>query len=79
MRQYAALCILSLGLVSSGYPQDTVNVKTGWNIIGSVKAGAVPDVLTTIPDSIIKHHFSVTIPDPAISLPTRSGRGSGTG
>jgi uncharacterized protein (TIGR02145 family) len=37
--------------------QDTIEVKTGWNIIGSVKAGAVPEVLSTVPDSIITTAF----------------------
>jgi uncharacterized protein (TIGR02145 family) len=43
--------------ISSVHAQDTVQVKMGWNIIGSLDAGAVPDVLYTIPDSIITTSF----------------------
>jgi uncharacterized protein (TIGR02145 family) len=52
----AVLIVLTL-LISLGHAQDTVHVKAGWNIIGSVKSGAVPDVLSTIPDSIITGSF----------------------
>jgi uncharacterized protein (TIGR02145 family) len=52
----AVLIILTL-IVPLGFAQDTVHVKTGWNIIGSVKAGPVPNVLSTIPDSIITGSF----------------------
>ena len=37
--------------------QDTLRVKAGWNIIGSVKAGTVPEILSTLPDSIITTAF----------------------
>jgi uncharacterized protein (TIGR02145 family) len=48
--------LLSLQL-SPGYAQDSVHVKTGWNIIGAVKTGAVPEVLSTIPDSLITSSY----------------------
>jgi uncharacterized protein (TIGR02145 family) len=50
------LIVFSL-IIHQGQAQDTVHVQSGWNIIGSVKSGAVPDVLTTIPDSLINGSF----------------------
>jgi uncharacterized protein (TIGR02145 family) len=35
------------------HAQDTVSINAGWNLIGSVQAGAVPDILTTVPESLI--------------------------
>ncbi len=57
MRYYFALLLVSMTLVTSVSAQDTVQVFAGWNLIGSVKAGAVPDVLSTIPDSLISSSF----------------------
>jgi len=47
----------SFVLICSALTQDTVHLKTGWNVIGSVKAGAVPEVLSTIPESLITSSF----------------------
>lgn len=44
-------------LVSSTMAQDTVQVSPGWNIIGSLSTGAVPQILTTIPPGIIATSF----------------------
>jgi uncharacterized protein (TIGR02145 family) len=57
MKNILSVLTLLTVLISSGFAQDTVQVKTGWNIIGSVKAGVVPDVLSTIPPGIISTAF----------------------
>jgi uncharacterized protein (TIGR02145 family) len=57
MRSCAAFFLLVFTLTASLPAQDTVHVKAGWNIIGSVKAGAVVDVLTTEPPGIITTTF----------------------
>lgn len=44
-------------LVSSMIAQDTVQVSPGWNIIGSLSTGAVPQILTTVPPGIIATTF----------------------
>jgi uncharacterized protein (TIGR02145 family) len=49
-------------ILSTSYAQDTVHVTLGWNIIGAVKAGAVPEVLITIPDSLITSSFFGYVP-----------------
>jgi hypothetical protein len=57
MKNSISVLTLLSALMSSVSAQDSVQVKTGWNIIGAVKAGVVPDVLTTIPDSILTTVF----------------------
>jgi len=57
MRHLFSVSVLLTVLYSVGYSQDTAHVKAGWNIIGSVKAGAVPEVLYTIPDSLITSSY----------------------
>jgi uncharacterized protein (TIGR02145 family) len=57
MKHVLSVLTLLTVLITSGSAQDTVQVKTGWNIIGSMKAGVVPEVLKTIPDSIITGSF----------------------
>jgi uncharacterized protein (TIGR02145 family) len=53
MRSCITLFCLFLALVSTASAQDTVQVYQGWNILGSVIDGSAPEVLTTVPDSII--------------------------
>jgi uncharacterized protein (TIGR02145 family) len=50
-------------IISSAFAQDTVHVKTGWNILGSVNGGAVPDILTTTPPGLILTAFFGYSPD----------------
>ncbi len=57
LKNILLMSMLLTVLISSGNAQDTVQVKAGWNIIGSVKAGAVPDVLSSSPDSIMTTSF----------------------
>jgi hypothetical protein len=57
MKYVLYVLLLSTVPSFSGYSQDTVQVKTGWNIIGSMNSGAVPDVLSTIPESLITTSF----------------------
>jgi uncharacterized protein (TIGR02145 family) len=68
------LLLLSSSLVSA---QDTVHVYAGWNIIGSVKAGAVPDVLSTIPVSIITTVFFGYAPGSGYQSTDTLGKGLG--
>jgi uncharacterized protein (TIGR02145 family) len=77
MRSRAALLLLSIALLSSAYAQDTVQVYKGWNIIGSVKAGAVPDVLTTIPGGIITTSLYGYNPEAGYQSADTLGKGSG--
>ncbi len=44
-------------LISSAFAQDTIQVTTGWNMVGSLKAGTVPEVLSTEPPGIITTNF----------------------
>jgi hypothetical protein len=53
MFRFVIIFILALTTFIPLVAQDTVHIKTGWNLIGSVKAGAIPQVLITVPDSII--------------------------
>ena len=57
MKNVLSVLTLLAVLVSSVSAQDTVQVTAGWNLIGSVKEGAIPDVLSTLPDSIITSSF----------------------
>jgi hypothetical protein len=45
MKYILSVLTLLTVLTSSGYSQDTVQVKAGWNIIGSLSDGAVPQIL----------------------------------
>jgi uncharacterized protein (TIGR02145 family) len=62
MKSILFVSTLAAVLSSSSLAQDTVRVKAGWNIIGSVKAGAVSDVLFDDPDSIITTSFYGYVP-----------------
>jgi uncharacterized protein (TIGR02145 family) len=77
MKNVLSVLTLSTVLMSSAYAQDTVQVKTGWNIIGSVKAGAIPDVLTTFPDSIITTSFYGYTPGTGYQSTDTLGKGLG--
>jgi hypothetical protein len=57
MKHVLSVLTLLTVLIASVFAQDTVQVKAGWNIIGSVKDGAIPDVLSTDPDSLITSSF----------------------
>jgi uncharacterized protein (TIGR02145 family) len=77
MRSCFALLLVFFSLAGSVSAQDTVEVKAGWNIIGSVKAGAVPDVLSTIPDSIIATAFFGYNPGAGYQSTDTLGKGLG--
>jgi uncharacterized protein (TIGR02145 family) len=77
MKLFLPVLTLLVGLISPVSAQDTVQVKTGWNIIGSVKAGAVPDVLSTIPDSIITTSFYGYAPSVGYQSTNTLGKGLG--
>jgi uncharacterized protein (TIGR02145 family) len=77
MKYCAVVFILSTVVNSSVSAQDTVQVKTGWNIIGAVKDGAVPDVLSTIPDSIITTSFFGYEPGAGYASTDTLGKGLG--
>jgi len=57
--------------------QDSVHVKAGWNIIGSLKDGAVQTILTSVPDTIISSTFYGY--DPAAGYQTAETLGRGAG
>jgi uncharacterized protein (TIGR02145 family) len=61
----------------SGFAQDTVQVISGWNLIGSVKDGAVPDVLSTTPDSLITSSYFGYTPDVGYQSTDTLGKGLG--
>lgn len=62
MRSFAVLS-LSVFLLSHTAPaQDTVRVSAGWNIIGSMKSGAVPDLLATDPPGLIVSSYFGYVP-----------------
>jgi uncharacterized protein (TIGR02145 family) len=77
MKNLVSVLIVFTVLASSVYAQDTIQVKAGWNIIGSVKAGAVPDVLGTLPDSIIISAFFGFTPDSGYRSTDTLGKGVG--
>jgi uncharacterized protein (TIGR02145 family) len=77
MRSCFALLLVFFSLAGSVSAQDTVEVKAGWNIIGSVKAGAVPEVLSTIPDSIITTAFFGYNPGAGYQSTDTLGKGLG--
>lgn len=77
MRIPLGICTLLIVLGTSGYSQDTVRVEAGWNIIGAVKAGAVPDVLVTIPDSLIVTSFFGYAPGVGYQSTDTLGKGVG--
>jgi len=76
--KYGHVLLILLALqASSGYAQDSVQVFTGWNIIGSVKAGAIPEVLSTVPDSLItSSYFGYT---PGVGYQSTDTLDNGTG
>jgi len=77
MKYFILISALFTFLVSSAYTQDTVHVKTGWNIIGSLKGGAIPDVLSTVPDSLItSSYFGYT---PGVGYQSTDTLDNGTG
>lgn len=59
------------------FAQDTVRVSAGWNIIGSVKSGAVPDVLSTDPSGIIQTAFFGYEPGTGYQSTDTLGKGLG--
>ncbi|MBK7229249.1 MAG: hypothetical protein IPH97_10390 [Ignavibacteriales bacterium] len=46
-------------LYSLGYPQvkESINVKAGWNLIGSLSTGSISSVISTVPANIISSPF----------------------
>jgi uncharacterized protein (TIGR02145 family) len=72
----SALTLLAV-LMSSGYAQDTVRVKDGWNLIGSVNAGAILEVLSTVPDNIITSSFFGYTPGTGYQSKDTLGKGVG--
>jgi uncharacterized protein (TIGR02145 family) len=77
MKSILSVLTLLIGLSSSIIAQDTVQVKGGWNIVGSVKAGAVPDVLSTIPPGIIITTFYGYSPGAGYQQTDTLGKGLG--
>jgi len=77
MKLIASFCLVLCLFATQSTAQDTVHVSTGWNNIGSVKEGAVPDVLSTVPESlIISSYFGYTPGTGYESTDTlRTGRG----
>jgi uncharacterized protein (TIGR02145 family) len=71
-----AFFVFSL-LISSVHAQDTVHVKAGWNNIGSIQAGAVPDVMNTIPAGIIISSFFGYVPEVGYQPTDTLGMGMG--
>jgi uncharacterized protein (TIGR02145 family) len=77
MKNVLSVITLLTVMSSSIFAQDTVYVKAGWNIIGCVKAGAVPDVLSTDPDSIITTSFFGYEPGAGYASTDTLGKGRG--
>jgi uncharacterized protein (TIGR02145 family) len=77
MRSCPAVFLLLITLSSSGLAQDTVQVQAGWNIIGSVKAGAIPDIITTDPPGIITTSFFGYAPGTGYRAADTLGKGLG--
>jgi uncharacterized protein (TIGR02145 family) len=53
MKTVLSVVTLWIVLMSSGSAQDTVQVKAGWNILGSLGPGIDPDSLVSVPPGII--------------------------
>ncbi len=62
MKSFVAVFLFSLVCITSVFAQDTIQVSAGWNIVGSVKSGTIPEVLITVPDSIIATSFYGYVP-----------------
>jgi uncharacterized protein (TIGR02145 family) len=57
MKKVLPAIVLQFLLYTAGEAQDTIQVKAGWNIIGSVAAGAIGEVLVSVPPGIILTQF----------------------
>jgi uncharacterized protein (TIGR02145 family) len=77
MKTFFALFFLVVYTPLLTLAQDTVHVSAGWNIIGSVKAGAVPEVLFTIPNGIITTSFFGYDPGSGYQSTDTLGKGRG--
>jgi uncharacterized protein (TIGR02145 family) len=74
------LCWLACALLLVAHPglsQDTIQVKAGWNIIGTLSAGTVPEVLTTVPAGIIESAFYGYAPGEGYASSTSLEKGFG--
>jgi uncharacterized protein (TIGR02145 family) len=77
MRSSVGILFLAIALAASGLAQDTVHVTQGWNNIGSLRAGAVPQVLATDPPGIIVTAFFGYEPGTGYLSTDTLGRGRG--
>lgn len=77
MRIITTAFFLFIILCIPAFAQDTVQVFAGWNIIGSVKAGAVPSVLSTDPPGIIVTDFFGYLPGLGYQSTDTLGKGLG--
>jgi len=57
MKNLLSVISLSLLPLFSASAQDTIPLKAGWNLIGSVREGTLPELLRTFPDSLFVSSF----------------------
>ena len=73
----SSISALSLLLASPVLAQDTVQVSTGWNIVGSILSGPAPAILTTDPPGIITTSFFGYTPSLGYQAADSLGKGLG--
>jgi hypothetical protein len=62
MRYCITMIMLVVANFHTGYSQDTIQVKTGWNIVGSLGSGVVSDLFVTCPPGILTSAMYEYIP-----------------
>lgn len=77
MRKLLSVSAMFIVLILSGNAQDTVLVSAGWNIIGSLGTGTVPEMLVTVPPGIITTAFYGYLPGEGYRSTVTLGKGSG--
>jgi len=77
MKNVLSLVLLSLISLLSAGAQDTIPVKSGWNLIGAVGSGTIHDVLRTVPDSLTVSSFFGYRPGTGYLSTDTLGMGSG--
>lgn len=71
------IIFLVCNITTAQTSNDTIQVSTGWNLIGALTTGSIPDIISTEPPGIIESSFFGYIPGGGYYSADTLKRGSG--
>ena len=80
MKNFIYITLFLFAISSKSIAQtgtDTIQVSTGWNLIGALTTGSIPDIISTEPPGIIESSFFGYIPGAAYLSADTLKRGKG--